>query len=90
MSETFFPKKQQNFQRSRTILRPPAHFQRNPPGRGRLAVFPSGGCRAAAGLDPYESGYGRFTASPARTALKNSQLIRRPPGDIIIICETAH
>ena len=45
---------------------------------------------AAAGLDPYESGYGRFTASPARTALKNSQLIRRPPGDIIIICETAH
>ena len=25
--------------------RPPAHFQRNPPGRGRLAVFPSGDCR---------------------------------------------
>ena len=25
--------------------RPPAYFQRNPPGRGRLAVFPSGGCR---------------------------------------------
>src|SRR5580704_15981811 len=23
----------------------PAHFQRNPPGRGRLAVFPSGGRR---------------------------------------------
>ena len=25
--------------------RPPAHFQRNPPGRGQLAVFLSGGCR---------------------------------------------
>ena len=24
---------------------PPAHFHRNPPGRGQLAVFPSGGCR---------------------------------------------
>jgi hypothetical protein len=37
---------------------------------------------AAGGLDPYESRYGCFvTASPARTALKNSQLIRRPPGD---------
>jgi len=24
---------------------PPAHFQRNPLGRGQLAVFPSGGCR---------------------------------------------
>ena len=46
---------------------------------------------AAAGLaGPYESRYGRFTASPARTALKNSQLIRRPPDDITIICETVH
>jgi hypothetical protein len=24
---------------------PPARFHRNPPGRGQLAVFPSGGCR---------------------------------------------
>jgi len=45
---------------------------------------------ATAGLDPYESRYGRFTASPARTALRNSQLIRRLPGDITIICETVH
>jgi hypothetical protein len=40
---------------------------------------------AAAGLDPYESKYGRFAR-----ASKNSQLIRRPPGDITIICETVH
>jgi hypothetical protein len=38
-------------------------------------------------LDPYESRYGRFTASPARAALKNSQLTC---GDITIICETVH
>jgi hypothetical protein len=28
-----------------TFPLPVAHFQRNPPGRGRLAVFPSGGHR---------------------------------------------
>src|SRR5260221_12384083 len=26
--------------RNRRATQPPAHFQRNPPGRGRLAVFP--------------------------------------------------
>ncbi len=31
------------------LPQPPAHFQRNPPGRGRLAVFPR------CSLDPYES-----------------------------------
>src|SRR5208337_347425 len=67
--------------RNRRTTRPPAHFQRNPPGRGRLAVF------LRCSLDPYESRYGRFTASPARTALKNSQLTC---GDISIICETVH
>src|SRR5271165_1705531 len=67
--------------RNRRATRPPAHFQRNPPGRGRLAVF------LRCSLDPYESRYGRFTASPARTALKNSQLTC---GDITIICETVH
>src|SRR5208283_4189680 len=67
--------------RNRRATQPPAHFQRNPPGRGRLAVFPR------CSLDPYESRYGRFTASPARTALKNSQLTC---GDITIICETVH
>src|SRR5208283_6020640 len=61
---------------NRRATRPPAHFQRNPPGRAQLAVFP--GCS----LDPYESRYGRF----ART-LKNGQLTC---GDITIICETVH
>jgi hypothetical protein len=68
--------------RNRRATQPPAHFQRNPPGRGQLAVFPR------CSLDPYESRYGHFvTASPARTALKNSQLTC---GDITIICETVH
>ena len=31
--------------RNRRATRPPAHFQRNPPGRGQLAVLPSGGRR---------------------------------------------
>jgi hypothetical protein len=53
-----------------------AHFQRNPPGRGQLAVFPR------CSLDPYESRYGRFAR-----ALKNSQLTC---GDLTIICETVH
>jgi hypothetical protein len=62
--------------RNRRATRPPAHFQRNPPGRGQLAVFPR------YSLDPYESKYGRFAR-----ALKNSQLTC---GDITIICETVH
>jgi hypothetical protein len=33
--------------------RVPAHFQRNPLGRSRLAVFPSGRRLAAAGPAPY-------------------------------------
>jgi len=39
-------------------------------------------------LDRYQSRY--LTASPARTALENSQLFRWPPDDITIICETVH
>jgi hypothetical protein len=62
--------------RNRRATRPPAHFQRNPPGRGRLAVFPR------CSLGPYGSRYGRFAR-----ALKNSQLTC---GDITIICETVH
>ena len=51
-------------------------------GRGQLAVFPR------CSLGSYRSRYGRFvTASPAQTALKNSQLTC---GDVTIICETAH
>ena len=62
--------------RNRRATRPPAHFQRNPPGRGRLAVFPR------CSLGPYRSRYGRFAR-----ALKNSQLTC---GDVTIICETVH
>ena len=62
--------------RNRRATQPPAHFQRNPPGRGRLAVFPR------CSLGPYGSRYGRFAR-----ALKNSQLTC---GDITIICETVH
>jgi len=55
---------------------PPAHFQRNPPGRGQLAVL------LRCSLDPYEFRYGRFAR-----ALKNSQLAC---GGVTIICETVH
>ena len=72
--------------RNRRATQPPVHFQRNPPGRGRLAVFPR------CSLDPYESSYGRFTASPARTALKTANCpaatsplyARRYTGDRIV------
>jgi len=62
--------------RNRRATQPPAHFQRNPPGRGQLAVF------LRCSLDPYEFRYGRFAR-----ASKNSQLTC---GDITIICETVH
>jgi hypothetical protein len=54
-------------------------FQRNPLGRGRLAVFLSGGRRTRSlriDLDMLV-----VSASPARTALKNSQLIRPQPDE---------
>src|SRR5580693_946804 len=41
--------------RNRRATRPPAHFQRNPPGRGQLAVFPP-----PRRIGPYGSRYGRF------------------------------
>jgi len=49
--------------RNRRATQPPAHFQRNPMGRGQLAVFPR------CSLDPYRFRYGRIAR-----ALKNSQL----------------
>jgi hypothetical protein len=63
--------------RNRRATQPLAHFQRNPPGRGQLAVFPP-----PRRIDPYESRYGRFAR-----AWKNSQLTC---GDVTIICETVH
>ncbi len=62
--------------RNRRATQPPAHFQRNPLGRGRLAVFPR------CSLDPHRFRYGRFAR-----ALKNSQLTC---GDNTTICETVH
>jgi hypothetical protein len=61
---------------NRRTTQPPAHFQRNPLGRGRLAVFPR------CSLGPYQFGYGRFAR-----ALKNSQLTC---GAVTTICETVH
>jgi hypothetical protein len=68
--------------RNRRATPPPAHFQRNPSGRGQLAVFRR--CYRQSGLDlgPYEPKYGHFAC-----ALKNSQLTC---GDIPVIYETLH
>jgi hypothetical protein len=60
---------------NRRATQPPAHFQRNPPGRGRLALF-----RVARSL--------RIDLDMlVARALKDSQLTC---GDVIIICETVH
>ncbi len=42
--------------RNRRATQPPAHFQRNPPGRGQLAVFPR------CSLGPYGSDMGASLA----------------------------
>jgi hypothetical protein len=39
-----------------TLPQPPAHFQRNPPGRGQLAVF------RRCSLDPYDADMGASLA----------------------------
>jgi hypothetical protein len=63
---------------------PPAHFHRNPPGRGQLAVF-----RVALSLR-IDSDMLVASASATRTALKNSQLIRQLPDESHIIYGTGH
>src|SRR6202050_696577 len=62
--------------RNRRATQPPAHFHRNPPGRGQLAVFPRGS------LAPYKPDRGR-----SARALKNSQL---PAGESHVIYGTGH
>jgi hypothetical protein len=62
--------------RNRRATQPPAHFQRNPLGRGQLAVFPR------CSLGPYQFRYGRFAR-----ALKNSQLTY---GGAMVIYDTVH
>jgi hypothetical protein len=54
-------------------------YHRNPPGRGQLAAFPPGGRRTRSSRIDLDLLFA--TASPARTALKNSQLTRQPPGE---------
>jgi hypothetical protein len=66
--------------RDRRATKQSAHFQRNPPGRGQMAVFPP-----PRRIDPYALRYGRFAR-----ALKNRHLIRPPPDGVIIIRETVH
>jgi hypothetical protein len=79
--------------RNRRATQPPAHFQRNPLGRGRLVVSPR------CSLDPSRSIFAPTAEWPYKQeakmgrdgrfarALENSQLTC---GDITIICETAH
>ena len=55
--------------RNRRATQPPAHFQRNPPGRGQLAVFPR------CSLDPYESDMGALP--PVRCLEKQPTDLRR-------------
>ena len=62
--------------RDRRPTKQSAHFQRNPSGRGQLAVFPR------CSFDPYEFRYGRFAR-----ALKNRQLT---DDGVTIIWERAH
>ena len=55
--------------RNRRATRPPAHFQRYPPGRGQLAVFP------CCSLDPYDSDMGASLA-PCRRPILNATTSR--------------
>src|ERR1700739_4668833 len=57
------------WKRHRRATQTPAHFYRNPLGRGQLAVFPRCSLLTYRFQDTLVA-----TASPARTALKNSQL----------------
>jgi hypothetical protein len=69
------------------------HFQRNPPDRGQLAVFPrcsldpSRSIFAPNAEKPYKQEAKMGRDAPFARALENSQLTC---GDITIICETAH
>src|ERR1700731_1370118 len=58
--------------RNRRATQPPAHFQRNPLGRGPLAVF------LRCSLGPYRSRYGRF----ARAFEKQPTDLRRNQRDL--------
>ena len=78
--------------RNRRATRPPAHFQRNPVGRGQLAVFPRCSLGPSRSIFCADCGMAIQEAKMGRDgrfarALKNSQLTC---GDVTIICETVH
>jgi hypothetical protein len=70
---------------ARPTPQPPAYFDRNPSGRGRLAVFPRCSLPHVSISDTLV-----VNTSPARTALKNSQLTPRPRGENHMISGTGH
>src|SRR5258707_4684458 len=55
--------------------RPPAYFQRNPPGRGRLAVFPR------CSLLTYRSSYARRPARIATRSVAGGSRLEKQPTD---------
>ena len=70
---------------NRSVTDPQAHFQRNPPGRDRLAS-----ARKAAGhFQGNPRGRGRLAVFLVARSLKNSQLIRGLPDDLITVCNMA-
>src|SRR3984893_8284969 len=55
---------------------PPAHFQRNPPGRGRLVVFPR------CSLLTYQSRYARRPARIATRSVAGGLRLEKQPTDL--------
>jgi hypothetical protein len=62
--------------RNRRATPPPAHFQRNPPGRGRLAVFPR------CSLLTYRFRYARRPARIATRSVAGGSRLEKQPTDL--------
>jgi len=62
--------------RNRRATQPPAHFQRNPPGRVRLAVFPR------CSLLTYQSRYARRPARIATRSVADGLRLEKQPTDL--------
>jgi hypothetical protein len=71
--------------RNRRATPPPAHFHRNPPGRVASWLFFCVALSSRINSDMLVA-----SASAARTALKNSQLIRQLPDESHVIYGTGH
>src|ERR1700730_5730726 len=61
---------------NRRATQPPAHFQRNPPGRGRLAVF------RRCSLLTYQSRYARRPARIATRSVAGGSRLEKQPTDL--------